>query len=167
MGGGEFLKPESTFSIMARLCPIWYFLVLFWVNLWDFRFRVLLNLLLCCLSIRLFCYVLLVSIFCSKIVQLLLNQVVGMFSCHLLQFVGWIFFRYFGMSSFVCIVILFDSISLIFLLSPVLSGLFHQVVLLLFLVLFFPFSPMFRVLPLFYDFICVSSQISHPGIDFC
>ena len=58
-----------------------------------------------CLSIRLFCYVLLVAIFLSKIVQLLLHPVVGMISCHLPLFVGRIFFYCFRMSCFVCIVL--------------------------------------------------------------
>ena len=64
---------------------------------------------------------------------------------------------------------------LIFLLLPVLSGLFPQVVLLFFVVLRFPFFPFmlqrfFFVLsfwPVSVDFfICVSSRISHPGFDF-
>ena len=52
---------------------------------------------------------------------------------------GRIFFRCFGMSCFICIVLPFVGISLIFLLLPVVSGLFPQVVLLFFLVLPFPF----------------------------
>ena len=64
--------------------------------------------------------------------------VVGMFSCHL-PVVNRIFFRCFGVSCFVCIVLPFVAISLIFLLSPVLSGLFPQVLLLFLLVLPFPF----------------------------
>ena len=62
-----------------------------------------------------------------------------MFSCHLLPVVDRIFFRCFRMSCFVCIVLPFVDISLIFLLSPVLSGLFPQVVSSFFPVLPFPF----------------------------
>ena len=85
------------------------------------------------------------------------------------------FFYCFGMSCFVCIVLTFVNISLIFLLSPVHSGLFPQVVLLFFLVLLFPFcSDVFQRLsivllfqPVFVDFFfCVSSRIFHPGFDF-
>ena len=47
-----------------------------------------------------------------------------MFSCHLHPLVGRIFFCCFEMFCFVCIVLPFVNISLIFLLSPVLSGLF-------------------------------------------
>ena len=67
------------------------------------------------------------------------HPVFGMFLCYLLPVVDRIFFRSFGMSCFVCIVLPFVDISLIFLLSPVLSGLFPQVVLLFFPVLPFPF----------------------------
>ena len=56
---------------------------------------------------RLFCYVLLVAISLFKIVRFLLHPVVGMFSCHLPPFIGRISFRCFGMSCFVCIVLLF------------------------------------------------------------
>ena len=51
-----------------------------------------------------------------------------------------IFFRCFGKACFVCIVLPFVDISLIFLLSSALSSLFPQVVLLFFLVLPGPFS---------------------------
>ena len=77
--------------------------------------QVILTLSPCSLSIRLFCYVLLVAIFYSKIVQLLLHLIVGMFLCHLLQFVGRVFFRCFGMSCFVCIIFPFLEIFLILL----------------------------------------------------
>ena len=50
--------------------------------------QVLLTLLLYCLSIQLFCYVPLVAIFYSKILQLLLHSVVGMFLYHLPPLVG-------------------------------------------------------------------------------
>ena len=97
-----------------------------------------------------------------------------LFSCHLLPRIGLIFFQRFEISCFVCIVLLFDDISLIFLLLPVLSSLFPQVVLLFFLTLPFPFClPMFKrlyfVLSLWLIlvdfFISVFSRISHPGFD--
>ena len=69
------------------------------------------------------------------------------------------------MSYFVYIVLPFVEISLIFLLSPELSGLFIQVVLLLFfscVVFFFLF-----VWTIFVDLmVCVPSRIYHPGFDF-
>ena len=117
----------------------------------------------------------LVAIFQSKIGRFLLHPVVGMFSCHLLPVVDRIFFRCFGIFCFICIVLPFVDISLIFLLSPVLSGLFPQVVLLSFLVLPFPFcSYIFQCLSFVlsfwvvfvYFFIYVSSRISYPGFDF-
>ena len=55
------------------------------------------------------------------------HPVVGMLSYHILPVVDRIFFRCFGMSCFVCIVLPFLDISLIFLISPVLSSLFPQV----------------------------------------
>ena len=74
---------------------------------------------------------------------------------------------------FFCIVLIFVYISLISLLSPQLSGLFPQVVLLFFLVLSSPFSshifqdlfflPFWSVFADF--FIWVSSRISHSGFD--
>ena len=95
-----------------------------------------------------------------KIVRFLLNPVVGMFSRHLQPVIGRIFFRCFGMSCFVCIVLAFVDISLIFFLSPVLSGSFPQIVLLFWLVLHFPFcSNIFQRLfvwwfwPVFVDFL--------------
>ena len=109
----------------------------------------------------------LVAIFSSKIVRFLCHPVVGMFSCHSLPIADRIFFRY-----FVCIVLPFVDISLIFLLSPALSGLFPQVVLLFFLMLPVPFFPrlfqrlFFIILACFRIFlICVSSRISHPSFD--
>ena len=51
-----------------------------------------------------------------------------MFSCILPLFAGRIFFRCFGMSYFVCIVLLCLGIILVFLLLPVSSGLFLHVV---------------------------------------
>ena len=81
----------------------------------------------------------LVAIFSSKIVRFLWHPVVGMFSCHSLPIVDRMFFRCFGMFCFVCIVLHFVVISLIFFLLPVLSGLFPQVEQLFFLVLPVPF----------------------------
>ena len=65
---------------------------------------------------------------------------VGIFSCHPPKLVSRIFFHCFRMSYFVAIVLPFVDIFLIFLLSSVLSGLFPQV-LLLFFVLLYPFCP--------------------------
>ena len=79
------------------------------------------------------------------------------FSCHV-EFVCRIFFPYFGIFCFVCIVLPFVDIFLIFLLSPGHSGSFPQVVLSFFLVLPFPFCLyMFQrfsfVLPFWYVFV--------------
>ena len=148
---------------------------IFFVSFWVVRclfplsgfLRVLLVLSSYCLSIQPFRYAFLVTIFSSKIVRFLWRPVVGMFLCHALPIVDRFFFRCFGMSSFVCIVLPFVDISLISLLSPELSGLFPQVLLLFFLVLSFPFcSHIFQDLfvltfwPVFVDFFCVSSRIS-------
>ena len=102
----------------------------------------------------------LVAIFSSKNVRFLWRPIDGMFLCHVLPVVDIIFFRCFGMSYFVCIVLPFVDISLISLLSPELSGLFPQVVLIFFLVLPFPFcSYTFQNLfvlpfwPVFVDFL--------------
>ena len=91
----------------------------------------------------------LVAIFLSKIVRFLLHPVVGMFSCYSLPVVDRIFFRCFGKSCFVCSVLPFVDIALIFLLSPALSGLFPQVVLLFFPVFPVPFPPLISA-PLFF-----------------
>ena len=116
----------------------------------------------------------LVVIFSSKIVRFLWRPVVGMFLCHALPVVDRIFFCCFGMSCFVCIVLPFVVISLISLLSPELSGLFTQVVLLFFSRVIFSFlfphipgSFCFTILACFHRFfICVSSRISHPSFDY-
>ena len=89
-----------------------------------------------------------------------LRLVAGKFLCHALPTIDRIFFRCFGKSCFVSI-LPFVNISLITLLSPELSGLFSQVVLLFFLVLSFAFcSHIFQDLsvlpfwPVFVDFLC-------------
>ena len=94
-----------------------------------------------------------------------------MFSCHSLPIVDIISFRCFGMSYFVCTVLPFVDISIIFLLWTVFSGLFPQVVLLIFPIWPVPSSPLPLIsAPLFIIracfrsfFICDSSLISHPG----
>ena len=105
----------------------------------------------------------------------LLYPVAGIFSCHRHQNVGRILFFCFGMYCFVCIVLPFVEISLTFLLSPVLTRIFPQVVLIFFLFCFFSFLSLkvlasflcFIMLACFRGFfICVSSRISHPGFDF-
>ena len=60
--------------------------------------RVLMALFPCYLSIRIFCYVLFVPIFCSKIVLFPCHPVVDMSPCIHSLLTGWIFFRCFGMS---------------------------------------------------------------------
>ena len=80
----NFLKSESMYAIITWRFPIWYFfLVLLWVNRCVFSPSVLLRVLLS-LSIRLFCYVLFVPIFCSKIVLFPCHPVVGAFNLFLL-----------------------------------------------------------------------------------
>ena len=74
----------------------------------------------------------LVAIFSSKFARFIWHLVVGMFSCHSLPIVDRIFFRCFGKSCFVCIVLPFVDISLIFLFLLALFGLFPYVVLLFF-----------------------------------
>ena len=109
------------------------FLVLFWVNQYvsspSVILRVLLTLFRCCLINWIFCFVLFVAIFCSRIVLFSCHPVIGMSSCNLPLTCCLNFFRCFGMSNFVCIVLSCLDIFLAFLLSPVTSGLFRQVVL--------------------------------------
>ena len=110
---------------------------MFWVNPCVFPLSglpwSLLILLSYCLTIRVFrlCFFF-VATFLSKIIRFLLHSIVGIFSCHLLPLVGRIFSRYFQISCFVRIALPLVGISLLFLLSPVLSHLFPQVVLLFF-----------------------------------
>ena len=92
-----------------------------------------------------------VAIFFSKIVWFLLHPLVGMFSCHLFPVFGNIFFHRFGMSCFVCFVLFFVDISLIFLLSPVNSGSFSLVVLLFFSRI--AFSYLFQHIPASFFFV--------------
>ena len=114
--------------------------MLFWLNLWVFSISVLLQVLLpllpCCLSFRLFCYALLVGIFYSKMLSIpCIILLVCLHTC------------------FVCIILLFLDIFLIFLLSPVGSGLFPRDILLFFLILFFFFVPTYSsVFSLYYHF---------------
>ena len=75
---------------------------------------------------------LLLPYFLSQIVRFLWHLVVGPFSRHPLPIVDRIFFRCFGISTFVCNDLPFVDISLIFLFWSVISGLFPQVVLLFF-----------------------------------
>ena len=98
----------------------------------------------CCLSIRLFCYVPFVTIFCSKFFFSLLHLVVGISSYPLLQLAGIFFcFFCFGMSCLVCVVWSWLVFLLIFLLPPVPFELSPRVVLFVFIVrlLFFSFRP--------------------------
>ena len=84
------------------------------------------------------CFFFFCAIFLSKIVRFLLHPVF-MFWCHLLPVVDRIFFHCLRMSCFICIVLPFFDISLIFQFSPVLFGLFPHVVLFFFSWLPFPF----------------------------
>ena len=85
---------------------------------------------------------------------LFLHPVVGMFSCHLPSLDGRIYFHYFWMTCFDCIVLPFVDIFLIFLL-PVISGLFPWFILFFILVLFIPICPyIFLRFPLFIIFPC-------------
>ena len=131
--------------------------VLFSVNICVFSLSILLQVLLdlfpCCLSIRLFGYVFLVSIFNSKIIQLLLHRVADMFSCHLPQLVGRILFRCFGMSCFICIVLPFLTIFLIFFFRQYFLGFFIKLNCYFSLCSFFLFVPtFFSIFPLFFYF---------------
>ena len=157
MDEGEFFETESIYAAMAWLCPICVFLVLFWVNLCVCSFSVLLRhlaLFPCCLLIRLFCYVLLVAIFYSKIVYLPLYPALGMSSYQLL-----LLFSRISLVVLKCHVlsVLFYPVSISFkssfFLSPVLSGLFPQVLLSFFLCCFFFFVLTgFSVFPFCYHF---------------
>ena len=116
---------------MAWSFPIQYFLVLFLMNWcvfssWVFL-RVLLTLFPCYLFILLFCYVLLVAIFCSKIVLFPCHSVVNI-SSSILPYLLVEFFHCFGKFYFVCIVLSCLDIFLVCLLSPKTSGLFPRVV---------------------------------------
>ena len=134
---GNVLNQKPCIPSWPGVFQFYIFSVSFWVNRFLFPlsslFRVVPLLLSYCLSIKPFRYVFLVAIFLSKIVRFLLHPIVSMFSCHPLPVVDRIFFCCFGMSCFVSIVLTFVDISLIFHLSPVLSNLFPQVVLLFFL----------------------------------
>ena len=89
-----------------------------------------------CLSIRLFCYDPFVHILCSKIILPPLRPVSGLSSLFLplngdrniFRFGFFFFCFFFGRSGFVCIVQYCLGISLVFLLSPLPSDLFLQVV---------------------------------------
>ena len=119
-------------------------LISFLVSFWEVRSvfpiwglpQVLLALLSYRSSIQSFRYAFSVAIFSSKIIRFLWRLVVGMFSCHAHPIVDRIFFRCFGMSCFVCIVLPFIDISLV----SLLSGLFLKLYCYFFLVLSFPFS---------------------------
>ena len=176
MNGGEFLEPEFNLFHHCLVFSNLIFFVSFLVNLCAFPLSVLLlTFLLCYLSIQLFCYVLLVAIFYSKIVQLLLDPVVNMFSCHLPQLVGRIFLCCFWMSCFVCIVL---PIVVFFLNLPSFASTFWFIS--SSCIVFFPcvaYSFLSEHVPAF--FLCfiifarfrgflirVSSRIFHPGFDF-
>ena len=153
--------------------PLWtgvLNLVLFWVLLWMnrgvFLPLVLVTLFLCCLFIRLFCYVFFVPKFFSKIVLFPCHPVVGMSSCILpLLSLFWnvLFCLY-------CFILP----SLVFLLSLAPSDLFLRVVLLVYLLccsfLFIQHVPASFLCLIFACccrfLICVSRRVSHTGFEF-
>ena len=126
----------------------------------------------CFLSIRLFCYDLSVPIFSFKFVLLPFHPVAKS-SC-IFPLLAGRFFHCLGISRFVWIVWSCLNIFLVFLISPVPSGLFPRVVSFVLIVLFFAFRfNIFPYFPLFYIFtccrrflICFCSLISHPGVGF-
>ena len=133
-----------------------FFLVAFWLircvfPLWGLP-RVLLDLLVISFIHWAFSLYFFVAIFSFKIVRFLWRLVVGMFLCHALSVVDKIFFRCFGMSCFVCIVLPFVDISLVFLLSPGPSGLFPQVYSYFFSSCLFHSLPTYSRIFLFYPF---------------
>ena len=97
---------------------------------------------------------------------------VGMFSRHSFPIVDRIFFRCFGKSCFVCIVLPFVDISLIFFLWSALLVYILKLNCYFFCVACSFFPPLISA-PLFFIilagfrsfFICLSSQISHPDFD--
>ena len=107
----------------------------------------------CCLSVRIFAYVILVVIYYNKSVLVPLSQVV-MSLCHLPLLVIRISFYCFGMSFFVRIVLPCLVIFSIILISPVLFSLFPRLVFTFFFsYLFFLFVPAYSsVFSLFYRF---------------
>ena len=83
------------------------------------------------------------------------------------------FFRCFGMSCFICIVLSRLNNFLVFLLSPVTSGLIPRVVLSFLIVVFFYSSQLIRTFRLCLILsaccrflICISNRIFHPGFEF-
>ena len=174
----NFLNQNPNIPSWPGVFQLDIFLVLFWVNRCVFLLsdvlRVLLTLLPCCLSIRLFCYVLLVAIFYSKIVRFFLHLVVRMFSYHLSQLESRISFHCFGISCFVCIALPFVDIFLIFISFASNFWFISSSCIVIFscAAIFFLFQhvPAFLLLsflPVFVNFFsCISSRISYPDFDF-
>ena len=139
---------------MTKRFQIYYFLgVFFWMNEDVFSSCVLLQVLTlfqCCFSIQFSITIFFVPIFCSKIVLFSSHSAVCM--CLLIRplLAGRIFFRCFGMTCFVRIVLSCLDIFLVILLSPVLSGLFSRLVLFVLLLRLLFSSPpnMFQCSPL-------------------
>ena len=93
MDGDESFEPEFMYTIMTQHFQIWYdFSILLSESMCIFAFGPSLSpsnffpVLL--IHSTFFCYVLLVVIFCSQIVLLPLNPIVGMSSCHLFLLAG-------------------------------------------------------------------------------
>ena len=112
----------------------------------------------------------LVTIFLSRNVQFLWRPVVGMFLCHALPIVDRIFFRCFGMSCCVCIVLPFVDISsciVIFLVlfSPFSSHIFQDLFVLPFWPVFVDFLSAFPVeFPSCFFVLLRGSEFSHTTI---
>ena len=139
------------------------------IHLWDLVIHFS-----CYLFNRPFYYVLSVPIFYSKIILLPLHPVVGLSSCILNLLVGRIFFSYFGISCFICIVWPCPGIFWVSLLLPISFDsslkLNSQTCLLYCFGLFIPEYPrMFSLQSTFAfcrSFFTCSSLISPPGFVF-
>ena len=149
------------FSSLVRFC------VLPWVNWGVFSplvlFRVFLTLFTCYLSIRLFCYILFVTIFCSKIVWFPCYPVVGIFSSLfwnvLFCLCCFILSRYLLNFPFLASTFWFISSSCIVCFDCVLS-VFSSLHVPEFFFCLILFACCRRFL------ICISSLISHPAFEF-
>ena len=139
MDGSEFFKPESVYVIMVWNFLFWYF------------FSVALSELSCILAFGL-------SISCNFFSILFIHSALRLRSirshillqncfaslafgcCYVFEY-SPCFFRCFRMSCFVCIVWFYFGIVLVFLLSPLSSDLFPQIVSFVLIVLLCPFRP--------------------------
>ena len=171
----NFFKPVSMYAIMSGRFLIWHFFE--WVNPGVFSHLVLLRVLTLfpfCLSVPLF-YVLIVSIFCSKIVLFPCHTVVGMCWCIHSLLSDRIFLSLFW-NILLCLYCFILSRYLFSLPSFANTfWLFPQVVPFVLLVkfIFFFSSQVVSAFSLYFTFfaccrfpISVSGRISHPGFEF-